>query len=74
MRIATSCAWRSSAGSTWSGGAPHIDADPVGHIKVCLELAAEFGRPVDLHMDEHMRSSMDLSDLAVWLRTGFRSR
>ena len=46
------------------GGAPHIDADPVGHIKVCLELAAEFGRPLDLHMDEHMRSSMDLGDLA----------
>jgi cytosine deaminase len=46
------------------GGAPHIDADSVGHIEVCLELAAEFERPLDLHMDEHMRASMDLGDLA----------
>jgi cytosine/creatinine deaminase len=47
------------------GGAPHIDADPVGHMKVCLELAREFGRPIDLHMDEHMRASaVDLVDLA----------
>jgi cytosine deaminase len=47
------------------GGAPHIDADPVGHIEFCLEVAAEYGRPVDLHMDEHMRpSAVDLVDLA----------
>jgi cytosine/creatinine deaminase len=45
------------------GGAPHIDPDPAGHIEVCLGLAAEFGRPVDLHMDEHLRSSVDLEDL-----------
>jgi cytosine deaminase len=45
------------------GGAPHIDSDPVGHIEVCLELAVEFGRPVDLHMDEHLRSSVDLEHL-----------
>jgi cytosine deaminase len=45
------------------GGAPHIDQDPVGHIEVCLGLAADFGRPVDLHMDEHLRSSVDLEDL-----------
>ncbi|MGH2716333.1 MAG: amidohydrolase family protein [Thermoleophilaceae bacterium] len=54
------------------GGAPHIDADPVGHIRVCLELAAEFGRPVDLHMDEHMRASdVDLVDLARAMAGGF---
>jgi cytosine/creatinine deaminase len=47
------------------GGCPHIDADPVGQIEVCLELAEEYGRPVDLHMDEHTRaSSIDLVDLA----------
>jgi hypothetical protein len=28
------------------GGAPHIDADPVGHLEACLGLAAEFERPV----------------------------
>jgi cytosine deaminase len=53
------------------GGAPHIDADPVGHMEVCLELAAEFGRPVDLHMDEHTRTSLDLADLARMVAGGF---
>ena len=54
------------------GGAPHIDADPEGHIQVCLELAAEYGRPVDLHMDEHMRASdVDLVDLARSMADGF---
>jgi cytosine deaminase len=54
------------------GGAPHIDPDPVGHMEVCLALAAEFGRPVDLHMDEHMRSSsIDLVDLVRLAANGF---
>ena len=54
------------------GGAPHIDADPIGHMEVCLELAAEFERPVDLHMDEHTRSSLDLAELARMVSEGFR--
>ena len=53
------------------GGAPHIDADPVGHMEVCLALAAEFERPVDLHMDEHTRSSLDLPELAQLVNQGF---
>jgi cytosine/creatinine deaminase len=53
------------------GGAPHIDPDPVGHMEVCLDLAADFGRPVDLHMDEHTRSSVDLADLARMVAEGF---
>jgi cytosine deaminase len=53
------------------GGAPHIDSDPVGHMEVCLDLAAEFGRPVDLHMDEHTCSSVDLADLARMVADGF---
>ena len=54
------------------GGAPHIDPDPVRHMEVCLDLAAEFGRPVDLHMDEHMRASaLDLVDLARLVADGF---
>jgi cytosine/creatinine deaminase len=53
------------------GGAPHIDPDPVGHIEVCLELAAEFGRPIDLHMDEHLRSSVDLEHLVRLMGDGF---
>jgi cytosine/creatinine deaminase len=53
------------------GGAPHIDSDPVGHMEVSLELAAEFGRAVDLHMDEHTCSSVDLADLARMVADGF---
>jgi cytosine deaminase len=53
------------------GGAPHIDPDPVGHIEVCLELAAAFGRPIDLHMDEHLRSSVDLEDMVRLMSAGF---
>ena len=47
------------------GGAPHVDADPLRHMQICLQLAEEFGRPVDLHMDEHTRpTAIDLGDLA----------
>jgi cytosine deaminase len=53
------------------GGAPHIDADAIGHMEVCLELAAEFGRPVDLHMDEHTGPALDLADLARMVADGF---
>ncbi|MDQ3880398.1 MAG: amidohydrolase family protein, partial [Chloroflexota bacterium] len=53
------------------GGAPHIDAEPLAHMQVCLDLAAEYGRPVDLHMDEHTRSSMDLAELARLVAQGF---
>jgi cytosine deaminase len=54
------------------GGAPHIDPDPVGHIEICLDLAQRYRRPVDLHMDEHMRSSsVDLVDLARLVADGF---
>jgi cytosine/creatinine deaminase len=54
------------------GGAPHIDPDPVGHMEICLDLAAEFGRPVDLHMDEHMRASaVDLVNLVRLVADGF---
>ncbi|MGH2987692.1 MAG: amidohydrolase family protein [Solirubrobacterales bacterium] len=53
------------------GGAPHIDPDPMGHMEFCLGLAREFGRPVDLHMDEHMRAgTLDLADLARLVTAG----
>ena len=35
------------------GGAPHIDLDPAAHLRDCIDVAAEWGRPLDLHMDEH---------------------
>jgi cytosine/creatinine deaminase len=53
------------------GGAPHIDPDPAGHIEVCLGLADEFERPVDLHMDEHLRPSIDLEDMVRLMADGF---
>ncbi|MFD9287509.1 amidohydrolase family protein [Streptomyces sp. NPDC060030] len=33
------------------GGRPDIDPDPAGHADAVLELAADRGRPVDLHTD-----------------------
>jgi cytosine deaminase len=50
------------------GGAAHIDPDPTGHIDAALRVADEAGLPVDLHMDEHTRDDLDLSDLAVRAR------
>jgi cytosine deaminase len=56
------------------GGAPHIDPDPRRHIELCLELAGEYGLPVDLHMDEHLDAArLDLVDLASIAR-GFPQR
>ncbi len=46
------------------GGAPHIDNDPLAHIEFCLGIAREFERPVDLHTDEHLGTSVDLADIA----------
>ena len=47
------------------GGAPHIDPNPRRHIELCLEIAGEYERPVDLHMDEHLDAArLDLVDLA----------
>jgi cytosine/creatinine deaminase len=34
------------------GGCPYLDPDPVPYHDLTLSLAAEFGRPVDLHTDE----------------------
>jgi cytosine deaminase len=50
------------------GGAAHIDPDPTGSIEAALQVANEAGLPVDIHMDEHTRDDLDLSDLAVRAR------
>jgi cytosine/creatinine deaminase len=34
------------------GGCPHLDPDPVAYQDLVLDLATEFGRPLDLHTDE----------------------
>lgn len=55
------------------GGVPHIEADPARAIDLLLELAGEFGRPIDLHADENLDAdSGDLETLANRvLATGF---
>jgi cytosine deaminase len=34
------------------GGCPHLDPRPIAYHDLTLSLAAEFGRPIDLHTDE----------------------
>lgn len=55
------------------GGAPFRDPDPVGCLRFCLNEAAAFARPVDLHIDETLdRSVLVLRDYARMVReTGF---
>ena len=40
------------AGADVVGGCPHLDPDPIASQQLCLELALELGRPLDLHSDE----------------------
>jgi cytosine/creatinine deaminase len=55
------------------GGCPHLDPDPVGYHSLVLSLAAEFGRPIDLHTDETLDPAvLHLSQLAdLVAETGF---
>jgi cytosine deaminase len=47
------------------GGVPYLDLDPAACQRLCLELAAELGRPVDLHSDETLDPTvLNLPDLA----------
>jgi cytosine/creatinine deaminase len=41
-----------------SGELPHLDPDPVAYHDLTLSLAAELGRPIDLHTDETLDSSV----------------
>ncbi|GAA3184976.1 hydrolase [Streptomyces virens] len=38
-------------GASVVGGCPDLDPDPTGYVEAVLEVAAEHGRPVDLHTD-----------------------
>ncbi len=55
------------------GGCPHLDPDPVAYHNLTLSLAAEFGRPIDLHTDETLDPAVlhlpHLADLVA--ETGF---
>jgi cytosine deaminase len=63
-----------AAGVDVVGGAPHLDPQPREHMEICLDMACSFGRPVDLHMDEHLRESCDLAGLAQLVSAGFPHR
>jgi cytosine/creatinine deaminase len=60
-----------AAGVDIVGGAPHIDPKPREHMEICLDTACMFQRPVDLHMDEHLRETCDLAGLAQLVSAGF---
>ncbi|MFI5758342.1 amidohydrolase family protein [Streptomyces sp. NPDC051569] len=38
-------------GASAVGGCPDLDPDPAGYLETVLGIAAEYGRPVDLHTD-----------------------
>ncbi|HEV8420317.1 MAG TPA: amidohydrolase family protein [Actinomycetota bacterium] len=60
------------AGADFVGGAPHVDPDPPAALEFCLSVAADYGKPVDLHMDETLNQSMlGLADLARRVIDGF---
>ncbi|HEY0698759.1 MAG TPA: amidohydrolase family protein [Micromonospora sp.] len=62
------------SGADLVGAAPYRDPDPPGCLRLLLDVAAEFGRPVDLHTDETLDPTVDtLSELAALvLASGFR--
>lgn len=60
------------AGADLVGGAPHVDPDPLAALEFCLRIAIEYGKPVDLHMDETLNQAMlGLADLARKVIEGF---
>jgi cytosine deaminase len=60
------------AGADLVGGAPHVDPDPSAALEFSMQIAAEFGRPVDLHMDETLDpSALGLAHLARIVGDGF---
>jgi cytosine/creatinine deaminase len=64
------------AGADLVGGCPHLDDDPHGANEVLLEVAAEYGRDVDLHTDETLDDGkLALEDLARRvIASGFPNR
>jgi cytosine deaminase len=53
------------------GGCPQLDPDPAGHQLVCLQIAEDLGRPVDLHTDETLDPAVpQLSGLAERVTDG----
>jgi cytosine deaminase len=64
------------AGADVVGATPYLDHDPGACQGLCLELAAELGRPVDLHSDETLDAAVlhlpHLAELVSSRRFGHR--
>jgi cytosine/creatinine deaminase len=59
-------------GADLVGGAPHADPDPPGALEFCVAAAAQFARPMDLHMDETLDpAAAGLPQLARIVSEGF---
>lgn len=58
-------------GADLVGGTPHGEPEPVEAIGIALDIAQAAGCGVDLHMDEHLRDSVDVRELARLKRAGF---
>ncbi|WP_416959019.1 amidohydrolase family protein [Streptomyces sp. Agncl-13] len=61
------------AGADAVGGAPYRDENPAACLDILMTMAAEYGKPVDLHVDESLDPASDtLGELAEWvLKNGF---
>ncbi|WP_037674318.1 amidohydrolase family protein [Streptomyces griseus] len=58
-------------GASVVGGCPDLDPDPTGYVEAVLEIASEFGCPVDLHTDaEDPARLARLAAMAGGLRPG----
>jgi cytosine/creatinine deaminase len=64
------------SGADVVGGCPYMDPDPSACQELCVELAEEFGRPLDLHSDECLDPAvLNLPHLAELVTTrGFPHR
>ncbi|MCU1659270.1 MAG: putative hydrolase [Pseudonocardiales bacterium] len=45
-------------GADVAGGCPHLDPEPTAAVRICLDIAGDFGVPTDLHTDETLNPSM----------------
>lgn len=47
------------------GGTPAVSEDPLRYLDILFSAAVKTGKPVDLHLDEHLRADAHLLDAAL---------
>lgn len=47
------------------GGTPAVSEDPPRYLDILFSAAVKAGKPVDLHLDEHLRADVQLLDAAL---------